>query len=255
MLLHGASGNLRDLATPLLGPLSRHARVIAVDRPGMGYSDPIGPEPWLLASQARALRAALAEIGVERAVLLGHSYSGALALDWVLEAPETVAGIVMLCGAAMDWGGALTGHYRLSTKPVIGGIFANAVPLTVGEAKLRRAVEEIFAPQPVPEGYLQAAGVDLAIRPATFRHNAQAIATLHRQIVANQTRYGEIRCPVTILHGSEDVIVPADVHAWPLAEVLPEARVRMLEGIGHMPHWVAPETVVEELAGMTAAAA
>ncbi len=57
-------------------------------------------------------------------------------------------------------------------------------------------------------------------------------------------RYPEILLPVEILHGTEDTTVYADIHAKPLAEMLPDAKLTILEGIGHMPHHVVPDEIV-----------
>jgi pimeloyl-ACP methyl ester carboxylesterase len=252
ILLHGASGNLLDWRLGFHQRLAAMGmRAIAVDRPGFGHSDP-PPEPaHTLAAQREGVRAGLAALGLpgpRGLVLLGHSWSGALALDWALAHPGEVAGAMVLAGATMDWGGALDAHYRLAEVPGLGHAIAAAVPHLVGAARLRAALESIFAPDPVPEGYAERAAVALALRPATFRLNARALAALHGQVVANQPRYGAVACPVEVVHGAADRVVPASIHAVPLAERLPDARLTLLDGVGHMPHHAAPERVAELVA-------
>jgi pimeloyl-ACP methyl ester carboxylesterase len=243
VLLHGASGNLRDWRISLMPALPRSWRVIAVDRPGFGHSDPAPGQGWRLGPQGETIRAALSRIGAERVILVGHSWSGALVLDWALRHPGEVAGIHVLSGATMDWGGRLGPHYQLIAAPGIGRVVASIVPHLVTRRLVESQLSEIFAPQPVPPGYAERGGVNLALRPHTFRTNAQALTDLHSQIRANQPRYPEIRCPVEIQHGTEDRLVPAEIHAEPLARMLPEARLEFLEGIGHMPHHAVPERV------------
>lgn len=242
VLLHGASGNASDWAATLFGHLGG-LNVIAFDRPGMGRSDPAPGESWRLAPQREAMRAALHALGHRRCVLVGHSFSGALALDWALAHPGEVAGLVVLSGAAMDWGGRLEGYYRYAARPLIGPLMARAVQHLVGPRKLEQSVACVFAPQEPPEGYIERAEVRLALRPGPFLVNARAMNGLHDQIVANQPRYGQITCPTAILHGDADHVVPAEIHAVPLSRLLPEARLQLLPGIGHMPHHAVPETV------------
>ena len=253
LLLHGASGNLRDWWLSVFERLAATGPVIAVDRPGFGHSDPPPGRGWLLAAQREAIRARIAELGHARVIPVGHSWAGALALDWALAHPQEVPGVGVISGAVMDWGGALDAQYRATAAPGIGAVLAALVPRLVGRGRVRRALAAIFAPQSVPERYVAQGGIDLALRPATFRLNARALAALHRQIAENQPCYPAIRCPVEVIHGAADVIVPADIHARPVAERLPGARLTLLDRVGHMPHHAAPEKVVARLEALRSA--
>ncbi len=247
VLLHGASGNLRDWTLSILPRLAREVPTLALDRPGFGHSRPARGPVWLFETQARALRAAVQALGHRRYLLCGHSYGGALALDWALRFPDEVLGVCTIGGVAMDWGGALSGHYRLSRLPILGPAVARLAPLLGSERRVAAALEELFAPQPVPRGYAELVGAELALRPSTFRINARAMAALHAQVVANQPAYGRILCPVEIVHGEADTVVPAEVHAVPLSRVLPDVRLTLLPGIGHMPQHAAPDEVLAAL--------
>lgn len=247
VLLHGASGNLRDWTTSIQPRLARSHPTIALDRPGFGHSRPVQGPVWLLEAQGRALREVVRSLGHERYFLVGHSYSGALALDWAIRHPREVAGVALLSGVAMDWGGALSGHYQLTAVPVLGRIVARLVPVIATEGRIDAGLAEIFAPQPVPPWYRETAGVELALRPGTYRTNARAMHELHPQVVANEPRYGQILCPVEVLHGTEDTIVPPHIHAEPLSRLLPDAVLTLLPGVGHMPHHVASEEVLRVL--------
>ena len=205
------------------------------------------PRAWRLAEQGEALRAGLIALGIRRYALVGHSWAGALVLDWALRHPGEVTGIGVLAGATMDWGGGLGLQYRLFSAPVLGRSLAGIAPRLVGERMIARALSEIFAPQPVPEGYRAEAGIELALRPRTVRINARAVADLHGQVVANVPRYPEIACPAVVLHGTADRVVPAGVHAGPLVHALGQARLDLLQGVGHMPHHAEPERVTRAL--------
>lgn len=244
VLLHGASGNLRDWTGSALPPLARGQTVIAFDRPGLGHSDPAPREAWSLDAQIAMLRAGLHALGRRRYVLVGHSYAGALVMRWALRHPGEVAGVLDLCGATMDWGGGLGPHYTIAGAPVLGGLMARSAPLIAGPVMVELAVAAVFAPNPVPPSYAHEGGVELALRPRSFRLNALMMERLHRQIAAQAPEYGRIGCPVEIVFGAEDRLVPPEIHAMPLARVLPNARLTMLDGVGHMPHHVAPDGVL-----------
>ena len=105
VLIHGASTSLRDFDASLFGPLSRNHRVIAVDRPGHGYSDrPPGdwPDP---ARQARLIRGLLDHLRVEKPLLVGHSWSGSVVLAYLLDYPDAALGGVLLAGGSHPWKG------------------------------------------------------------------------------------------------------------------------------------------------------
>lgn len=244
VLLHGASGNLRDWTTSILAPLSVRHRVVAFDRPGLGHSDPAPADPWSLDAQIAMLRAGLHALGHRRWLLVGHSYSGALVLRWALRHPDEVAGVLDLCGAAMDWGGGLGPHYTVAGTPLLGKLMARSAPLIAGPRMVARAVEAVFAPNPVPPAYGAEGGVELALRPRSFRLNALMMHRLRGQIASQAPDYPRIACPVEIVFGSEDRLVPPVIHARPLLDVLPDARLTMLDGVGHMPHHAAPGAVL-----------
>jgi pimeloyl-ACP methyl ester carboxylesterase len=241
VLLHGAGGNLRDLTRTLAPAIAGH-EIIALDRPGLGFSGRTR-QARRLAGQAALLRAALAAIGVPRATLVGHSFGGALALAWALEMPETVNGLLVIAAPSQPRGrlGLMNG---LLASHLTGPIVARQVPARIADRLVGNALVRVFAPQPVPAGYLAHLRPELLLSPATLRANALQLRALKAGLRAMAGRYGEIAVPVEIVHGTADAIVPFDVHALPLARQIPRATLTRLEGVGHMPqHWAVPEIV------------
>lgn len=243
VLIHGASGNLRDFGFGFTDRFRDRYRVIAVDRPGHGHSERGGGDAHRPDRQAFLLREAVARRGARRAVVLGHSLGAAIALAWALDAPETVIGVVNLAGAAMPWPGGIDLQYRLADTPVLGRLAANAVSALVSESYVHEQIAGIFAPQAPPAGYLQGVGAPLALRPRTFRHNGQDVKNLKPFLAEMSQRYPGFGPPLEILHGSADTIVPARTHAEPLAKLAPRARLSLLSGMGHMPHHAAGDLV------------
>src|SRR5882757_9387287 len=121
VLLHGASGNLQDVDAALGAPLATRYRVIMIDRPGHGWSDrPGGEDGASPARQAALVAQALAKLGVARAILVGVSWSGALATNYALTFPDRVAGLVLLAPVSHPWPGGIAWNYRLASMPVLG---------------------------------------------------------------------------------------------------------------------------------------
>lgn len=253
VLIHGASGNLRDWALSLLPRIARRHRVIAIDRPGFGHSAPL-PGAAEFPAQIAALRHVLHRLGHSRAILVGQSYAGPLALAWALRHPEEVAGICVLAGATMDWGGKLGPLYSIGGRPLIGPVLSRIAAWTVPESYIRSLLQEVFAPDPVPERYHAEGGVELAVRPHTLSVNLRAMNRLHGQVSEQVGAYPRIACPVEIVHGTADEIVPAGLHAEGLHRVLPRSRLTLIEGIGHMPHHHAPEEVLAAIRRLADAA-
>lgn len=254
VLIHGASGNLRDWTLDVLPAIAARHDVIAFDRPGHGLSGWPGPEAARLSEQARLMRLALAQLGVEDATVVGHSYGGAVALAWALDAPASVDGLLLLAAPSQVWPGGLGSATDLLANRLTGPLLARALPVVLPESFAEAAVARVFAPQAPPPGYLAELRLDLVVTRSALRANANQLATLKDQIRAMVPRYPALAMPVELIHGTADDIVPLDVHSVPLSRQLPQARLTRLDGVGHMPHHVAPSEVLAALDRLTSAA-
>jgi pimeloyl-ACP methyl ester carboxylesterase len=243
VLMHGASGSLRDLTFSLRDRLTDRYRVTVVDRPGLGYSDPL-PEVGLRA-QARHIKAGLAQIGVADPVVVGQSYGGSVALAWALEGGPK--GLVLIASPSLPWPGTLDPWYRL-TSTRLGR--ALAVPLAsafVPEAYVTAATAAVFAPDPVPEGYEAHLGPTLALRRQTLAVNTAQVNALRAELVTMAPLYPTLDLPVELIHGTADTIVPLDIHSRPVSKILPQARLTVIEGAGHMPHHAHQDLVLQAI--------
>ncbi|MCX7645439.1 MAG: alpha/beta hydrolase [Rhodobacteraceae bacterium] len=244
ILIHGASGNARDFTFDLVGRLRDRYRVIAFDRPGLGHTGRLPGWAESPAGQAALLEAAAAALGVERAVIVGHSYGAAVALAWALDLPARAAAVVSLAGAAHPWEGDLGLWYRVTASRLGGATVVPLVAAFAPQSLAERSVAAIFAPQPVPAGYVEHVGIDLTLRPETLRANAGQVTALKPHVRAMAARYPGLGIPIEILHGTADAIVPLETHSRPLARLAPNARLTVLPGVGHMPHHADPEAAV-----------
>ena len=108
VLIHGSSGNLRDFTMGFVDKVKDRYRVIAFDRPGLGYSDALPRGAAGIHEQARILQAAAQQLGAERPIVLGQSYGAAVALAWALDMQGTVSAVVNVSGPSHPWTGGLS---------------------------------------------------------------------------------------------------------------------------------------------------
>jgi pimeloyl-ACP methyl ester carboxylesterase len=230
-------------------------RVILVDRPGHGWSkrspDVDGASP---ARQAAMLSEMLDRLGIERAVIVAHSFAGAVATALALDHPRRVAGLVLIAPVLYPWSTGIAWYYSVAATPVIGPLFARTLALPVGVLLMQPTVALVFAPQLAPPSYAQRAAIPLVLRPRNFIANARDVSGLLAVVTVQAPRYGEIKAPTVIITGDRDTVVPPEIHSRALAAALPHSRLVVLEGIGHMPHHVAADAVVAAIDELVEAA-
>ena len=249
VLIHGASGNVRDMEMALGDHLTDRYRVFFVDRPGHGWSDRLGPDyerPFStqaesLAEQAKVLSEAVTKLGAKDPIVLGHSYGGAVAMAWGLDHPASA--LVIVSGAILPWPGDIDFTYRLLGSKLGGGIVAPLASAYIPDTYVAEAANGAFRPQSAPPDYVTQSAVPLATRITTLRANNRMVKSLRPEIVEQSKRYDELKLPIELLHGTADKTVYLSVHAGPLSERMDNAHLTPLEGIGHMPHHIVPEAI------------
>lgn len=247
VLLHGASGNLHDMRLGLGERLASAHRVILIDRPGHGWSGrPGGDDDASPSRQAALIAQTLDALNVKRAIVIGHSFAGAIVTAFALAFPERVAGLVLLAPATHPWPGGIAWFYTLASTPVIGPLFARTVVPPVAFLLLEPGSRSVFAPQPMPDDYVRRSALALLLRPSAFVANARDVARLLESVKRQSLRYGEIRAPTVIVTGDRDTIVSPDIHSRVLAATLPNAKLIMLPGVGHAVQHVAADLVIAE---------
>jgi len=252
VLIHGASSNLEVMRRPLGELLAARYRVILIDRPGHGWSVRKSETDSTPQVQARMIADALDKLGVVRAVLVVHSWSGALGARMALERPERLAGLVMLAPVTHPWRGGVGRYNQVVATPVIGQLLAYTITLPLGLMLAKPGARNVFLPQVMPDRFVQDTATPLLLRPREFLANARDLVTLKQAVADQASRYGEIALPVTILAGDADKTVSTDIHARAFARAVPQTRLVVLEGVGHMVQQAASERVIAEIEAMMA---
>ncbi len=255
VLIHGASSNLAAMRRPLGDLLAETHRVILVDRPGHGWSSRARREDSTPAIQGRMIEEALAKLGIGPAILVVHSWAGALGARMALDYPERVAGLVMLAPVAYPWRGGVGWYNELVATPVIGPLLAHTVTLPFGLLLTGPGARNAFWPQLMPDDFVSRTATPLLLRPREFLANARDLVTLKAAIVEQAPRYAEIKAPTVVISGDVDKTVSTDIHSRPFAAAVGDAKLIVLQGVGHMIQNAAPELVANEIDALISAIA
>jgi len=247
VFIHGASGNLRDPMHAFRPALEGRADLLFLDRPGHGYSDRGGPENARPDGQARAIARLMEARGMERAIIVGHSFGGAIAASFALEHPEKTAGLLFLAPATHPWPGGVDWYYNLAKMPVVGGLFSHIVAMPAGLTRIESGTRSVFEPNPRPQDYVDATAPALVLRPTTFRNNAIDVANLLAYVRRVQPRYREIRTPTVIVTGDSDGIVYEEIHSRGLARDIAGSELVWIRNLGHKPDYVVTDLAVEAI--------
>lgn len=217
---------------PLVGPLAERYRVVWYDNRGIGESDrPAGP--YTAAQLAEDALQVLDERGIECAHVVGTSLGGMVAQQLALAHPERIAKLALLCTTA---GGAEA--YPMPEQTV--RLFAEA-PTLPPEVALRRFVENAVSARGPVVDELYARRLANPPDPAGWQAQAHAGTTYD-----GAARLGEIVQETLVLVGDEDNVIDWR-NSQVLAERLPNARLQVFPGTGHLFFWERPDEVAAAL--------
>ena len=251
VMLHGASSNLEAMRQPLGERLAKNHRVILIDRPGHGWSTRARLDYSTPEIQGRMIAEALAKLGIGKAIFVVHSWAGALGARMALDYPDRVAGLVMLAPVAYPWPGGVGRYNEIAAIPVIGQLLAYTITLPLGALLVEPGARSVFFPQAMPDGYIRDTATMLLLRPREFLANAYDLSVLKAAVAEQAPRYAEIKAPVTIISGDgSDKTVSTRIHSQALAATVPNARLIVLPGVGHMVQNAAPDRVIVEIEAM-----
>jgi pimeloyl-ACP methyl ester carboxylesterase len=251
VMIHGASSNLEVMRHPLGDMLAGRHRVILIDRPGHGWSTRARNGDSTPAIQGRMIDEALGKLGVGRAIFVVHSWAGALGALMALDYPGRVAGLVMLAPVAYPWPGGVGWYNKAVTTPVIGPLLAYTITLPLGFFLTEPGSRGVFLPQTLPENFVGNTMTPLLLRPREFLANARDLVTLKAAVAEQAPRYAGIKAPVVVISGDgADKTVSTNIHSRPFASTVPNAKLIVLPGVGHMVQNAAPELVIAEIEAM-----
>jgi pimeloyl-ACP methyl ester carboxylesterase len=226
-------------------PLSARARVIAPDRPGYGET---GGRALSIAGNARAVRALLDRLELDRAILVGHSWGGGVAISLAHTDPGRVAGLVLVCSIGTC--SSVDAIDKVLARPGIGPALTYAAFRTLPRL-IPLPVARRFAPG---LGNLTEEAIRDLIDTLEERRDWRSFLieqrALVREIGGLDESLGAIEAPTRVLIGAKDFLVPPAV-GHELATRIPAARTRVIPGAGHVLPAEAPQAIADAVLDLT----
>jgi pimeloyl-ACP methyl ester carboxylesterase len=245
VLLHGNTVMLQDyIASGVLDEAALRCRVIAFDRPGFGYSDRPRTKVWTPSAQAKLIQEALRQMGVERTVVVGHSWGTLVAVAMALDHRELVRSLILLSGFYYP-------RFRFDVLiasppaiPLIGDVLRYTISPLIQGLSLPLILRQMFGPPPVPVRFKKLFPLSMILRPWQIRATAAEAALMIPSAMKLRARYAELTIPVSIIAGNRDRVVTTDRQSARLHAELAASEFETVKDAGHMVHHVAPDLVL-----------
>jgi pimeloyl-ACP methyl ester carboxylesterase len=247
VLLHGNGVLIQDYeASGILDLAAKDFRVIAFDRPGFGYSDRPRSRVWTPLEQGRLIAQALQQLGIQRTVVVGHSWGTLVALAIALEKPALVQGLVLLSGYYYGTARPDVVPMSVPAAPLIGDLLAHTISPLAGRLMTPGAIKASFHPAPV-SGKFKSFPLHMTFRPSQIRATAADTAMMVPAAVELSRRYAEIDLRVIAMAGEGDLIAHKEKHSERLVAALKNGELRVVPSQGHLFHYAVPEQVVNAI--------
>jgi pimeloyl-ACP methyl ester carboxylesterase len=221
LLVHGAGGNHQLWGSTVRNLLA--ANVYALDLPGHGRSGGIGR--CSIADIADFVLAFMDVLHLRQAIIAGHSMGGATALQMALRDPQRIQGLVLVgAGARLRVLPAILEHVLSDFEHTVDFICESAYSVGTSRELVRQGQRQMLqvAPQTILDDFSACNAFDVT------------------------ERLVEIRCPTLVICGTEDRLTPVK-YATLLAEKIPGAELKLIEGAGHMVMTEKPGLVAEAI--------
>jgi pimeloyl-ACP methyl ester carboxylesterase len=235
VLLHGSNASLQTWE-PWVRRLTPRFRVISFDFPAHGLSGPVPARDYGTAAYVEITRLVVDHLGLKRFALAGNSMGGGVAWHYAAAHPDQIAALVLIdsVGKPEPKGVSLPLGFRIARTPGLRDIAASITPRSLMETSLKQTVTDpAFVTPAMVDRYWE-----LLRYPGNREATLDRFAGYRPQVdtVALKT----ITAPTLILWGRDDRLIPVDSAAW-LAKQLPNARVAILDHVGHLPMEEAPD--------------
>ncbi len=237
MMIMGYTGQASSWSERFLEHLRPHFQIIRFSNRGTGLTDKPQTE-YSIRMMAEDAAGLLAELGIEKAHVLGISMGGMIAQELVLNHPQAVQGLVLGCTTPGLSQGVQPSQEVLALLAPVPG----ASP----EEQYEKAWPAIVTPE-----FVEREREFLEEMLRSELETPTPVDTLGRQLAAIMRfdaydRLPQIHSPTLIIHGDRDVLVPpknADI----LRERIPSASMRILPEVAHMFFWERPEESAEAI--------
>lgn len=244
LVLHGAASNLEEPRLAL-GEAFAGEHVIWLDRPGLGWSERPASRRWSPADEAALIVKFLDQLEISQAVVIGHSWGGAIAMRLAIDHPQRVTGLVLIAPALSAWIGEAAWFNAASGWPLIGPLLTRIIIPLAGHGQLAAGARSAFHPEAVPDGYVTGSRLPLILRPANWGANARDMMQVNTHLEAQEDRYQDVALPTVFLAGKADTVLWTHRHSGQVAGRMAKAELRLISGAGHNLHHHHPGAVLE----------
>jgi pimeloyl-ACP methyl ester carboxylesterase len=247
LLLHGNAVTGGDYSTSGVAErLLPNHRVIIFDRPGFGYSERPRGRLWMAGAQAELLHKAVAQLGVQRPVVVGHSWGTLVALAFAVRFPADTAGLVLLSGYYFPTFRLDALLVSFGAIPVLGDILRYTISPLFGWLTMPLTKRAMFAPSPMTDRFRAEYSMAMALRPSQIRATVVDGTLMVPCAASLRAHYKKLSMPIIVMAGAGDLVV-SHRHAERLHTAIPGSKLQIVPGVGHMVHHVATTQVVQAI--------
>ena len=243
VLIHGNAVTGDDWNTSGVAELllQKH-RVIIFDRPGFGYSERPRGHLWTATQQADLLHKALQQLGIERPVVVGHSWGTIVALALAERHQADTAGLVLLSGYYV-W--TLRPDVLLAATgaiPIVGDVLRYTVMPLLAWLQMPLQKWAMFSPARVTARFKAEYSTGMVVRPSQLRAESIEGALMIPGALALRGEYKNLTLPVLIMAGEGDRVV-FKRRSKQLRDRIKGSVLETVPGAGHMVHHIVPHQV------------
>ena len=247
VFLHGNGAMVEDfLISGVIDQTAAQYRAIALDRPGFGHSERPRGRSWTAAAQAALLPEVFRLLGIDRPIVVGHSWGTLVALALGLDHPRHVGGLVLISGYYYPTPRTDVALFSPPAIPLVGDLLSYTVAPLIGEALAPKLIDKMFSPQGLSPRFAAEFPVGLTVRPSQIHAFAQDSAHMIFAAEALSRRYRSLFPPTAILAGDADEIVSYR-QAQRLQGDIAGSQLDILPGGSHMVHHIDPARVVRAI--------
>ncbi len=254
-LIHGLAGQLGNFTYALVGRLAKEFRVVAVDRPGSGYSTRPPAADARLRAQGELMAKVIGALKLDRPLIVGHSMGGAIALAVGLDHPECVSALALVAPVTQVVETPPEPFRGLDIRsPFLRRIVAWTLAAPLGILNSDRVLGQVFGPVQAPPDFLARGGGALGLRPQSFTAASTDMESINDGFAEMIRRYPTLTIPAGILFGKGDQMLDYRVHGQATKDQIPGLKLELIEG-GHMLPVTAPDAVADFIRRMARAGA
>ncbi|MCP4754991.1 MAG: alpha/beta fold hydrolase [Proteobacteria bacterium] len=232
VFLHGFTGSTRDWDSQI-DLISDKYRTIAVDHRGHGMSEaPVSEEEYSIQIFSQDVYALLKELGIDRCCLVGHSMGGFMSLQFVLDHPEMVSGLVLVDTSSGDWDMA-PGYEEFRAKLVDLAENDGLEAVFEYDAANNPARIEKFEKHPELREIARQKVLNTSVEGYIHVGNS------FQKWPSVTNRLGEIKVPTIVFLGEEDAGFVRSSQV--MKDGIAGSKLVVVPGVGHNPHEEAPD--------------